>query len=149
MALVEVIKGQKTSSEVFERTTNFINSLGKIPVRVQKDIPGFVMNRIFSAAFKEAIDLVAENVASIEDIDIGMRLGYGWSAGPFEIADNSGLDTWSLIFQSLKAFQEQQLIPHSDLIEKMVVEGRIGKKAGRGFYDYTSDGKRIFPDTSH
>ncbi|MBM4447352.1 MAG: 3-hydroxyacyl-CoA dehydrogenase family protein [Chloroflexi bacterium] len=143
MGLVEVIKGEKTSPAVFERGVAFVKSLGKTPVRVQKDIPSFVMNRIFSAAFREAVDLVAEGITTPEDVDVGMRLGYGWNAGPFEIADNAGLDTYALIGQTMKALGEENLMPRSDLIERMVKEGRLGRKAGKGFYRYTPEGKRL------
>jgi 3-hydroxyacyl-CoA dehydrogenase len=143
MALVEVIKGEKTSTNVFERGIAFVKSLGKTSVKVQKDIPGFVMNRIFSAAFREAVDLVAEGIATPEDIDMGMRLGYGWNVGPFEIADNSGLDTSVLIHKTMKALGQKNLITRSDLVERMVKEGRLGRKVGKGFYRYTSDGKRL------
>lgn len=142
MGLVEVVKGEGTSPEVFERGVVFVRSLGKTPVRVRRDIPCFVMNRIFSAAFREAVDLVAQGVVSPEDVDVGMRLGYGWNAGPFEIADNAGLDTWSLIAKSMKALGEEDLVPRSDLVEGMVEEGRLGRKAGKGFYRYTPEGKR-------
>jgi 3-hydroxybutyryl-CoA dehydrogenase len=143
MGLVEVIKGEKTSPAIFERGVAFVKSLGKTPVRVQRDIPSFVMNRIFSAAFREAVDLVAEGITTPEDVDIGMRLGYGWNAGPFEIADNAGLDTYALIGQTMKALGEENLMPRSDLIERMVKEGRLGRKAGKGFYRYTPEGKRL------
>jgi len=143
MGLVEVIKGEKTSPEVFERGVDFVKSLGKTPVRVQKDIPGFVMNRIFSAAFKEAVDLVANGVATPEDIDVGMELGYGWNVGPFVIADNSGLDTQVIIGQTMAALGLDNLVSHSDLIPQMVEDGRLGRKAGKGFYRYTPEGKRL------
>lgn len=143
MGLVEVVKGKKTSHEVFERGVAFVRSLGKTPVRVQRDIPCFVMNRIFSAAFKEAVDLVSQGVVSPEDVDVGMRLGYGWNAGPFEIADNAGLDTYALISESMKALGEESLVSNSGLIEQMVEEGRLGRKAGKGFYRYTPEGKRL------
>ncbi|MCX6009257.1 MAG: 3-hydroxyacyl-CoA dehydrogenase family protein [Chloroflexi bacterium] len=143
MGLVEVIKGEKTSTAVFERGVAFVKSLGKTPVQVQRDIPGFVMNRIFSAAFREAADLVAEGITTPEDVDIGMRLGYGWNAGPFEIADNAGLDIYVLVGQTMKALGEENLVPRSDLIERMVKEGRLGRKVGKGFYRYTPEGKRL------
>jgi 3-hydroxybutyryl-CoA dehydrogenase len=143
MGLVEVIKGEKTSTAVFERGVAFVKSIGKTPVRVQRDIPSFVMNRIFSAAFREAVDLVAEGITTPEDVDIGMRLGYGWNAGPFEIADNAGLDTYVLIGQTMKALGEENLMARSDLIERMVKEGRLGRKVGKGFYRYTPEGKRL------
>jgi 3-hydroxybutyryl-CoA dehydrogenase len=142
MGLVEVVKGEKTSLDVFERGIEFIRSLGKTPVRVHKDIPGFVMNRIFSAAFREAVDLVAQGVVSVEDVDTGMRLGYGWNVGPFEIADNAGLDTFLLVSEFMKSVDEEHLFPNSELIKEMVKQGRVGKKAGKGFYDYTAEGKK-------
>lgn len=143
MALVEVIRGEKTSDDVFNQGVDFIKSLGKTPVKVHKDIPGFVMNRIFGAAFRECVDLVAEGIASPEDIDIGMRLGYGWNIGPFEIADNAGLDTFARVGQTMLALGEAHLVAKSDLILQMVKEGRLGKKVGHGFYRYGKDGKKI------
>ena len=143
MALVEVIRGKQTSSDVFDKGVEFIKSLGKTPVKVHKDIPGFVMNRIFGAAFRECVDLVAEGIASPEDIDIGMRLGYGWNIGPFEIADNAGLDTFARVGETMLALGEAHLVARSDLILQMVKDGRLGKKVGHGFYRYTKDGKKI------
>ncbi len=73
MGLVEVVRGEKTSEEIFNRGAEFVQSLGKTPVKVHKDIPGFVMNRIFGAAFRECVDLVADGIASPEDIDVARR----------------------------------------------------------------------------
>jgi len=143
MGLVEVVKGEKTSPVIFERGVTFVQSLGKTPVRVERDIPGFVMNRIFSAALREAVDLVDQGIATAEDVDVGMRLGYGWNAGPFEIADNAGLDTCARVGQTMKALGAGHLAPSSNLIERMVGEGRLGRKAGKGFYRYSSEGKRV------
>jgi len=143
MGLVEVVKGEKTSPKIFERGVTFVQSLGKTPVRVQRDLPGFVMNRIFSAAFREAVDLVDQGIVSAEDVDVGMRLGYGWNAGPFEIADNAGLDTFVRVAQTMRALGAAHLAPSSNLIERMVVEERLGRKAGKGFYRYSPEGKRL------
>jgi 3-hydroxyacyl-CoA dehydrogenase len=143
MGLVEVVKGEKTSPKIFERGVTFVQSLGKTPVRVQRDIPGFVMNRIFSAAFREATDLVDQGIVSAEDVDLGMRLGYGWNAGPFEIADNAGLDTFVRVAQAMRSLGASYLAPSSHLIERMVAEGRLGRKTGRGFYRYSPEGKRL------
>jgi len=143
MGLVEVVKGEKTSVECFNQGVDFVESLGKKPVRVNRDVPGFVMNRIFSAAFREAVDLVADGIATPEDVDVGMKLGYGWNAGPFEIADNAGLDTFALVGAFMKAIGEDDLCPRSDLVQKMVGQGRLGRKTGHGFYRYTPEGKRI------
>jgi 3-hydroxybutyryl-CoA dehydrogenase len=143
MGLVEVVKGRQTSSEIFEQGIQFVKSLGKTPVRVQKDLPGFVMNRIFSAAFRECVELVSDGIVTPEDIDLGMRLGYGWNIGPFEIADNAGLDTFARVGESMLALGEDHLVAKSDLIKKMVAEGRLGKKVGQGFYRYSKDGKKV------
>jgi len=142
MGLVEVVKGEQTADTVFEAGVKFVGSLGKTPVRVHRDIPGFVMNRIFSAAFKEAVDLVSDGIVSPEDVDAGMRLGYGWNVGPFEVADNAGLDTFALVGQSMTQLGATHLVSTSDLIPNMIQEGRLGKKVGKGFYRYTEDGTR-------
>ena len=101
MELVEVVKGEMTSEKAFQQGMGFVKKLGKYPVGVTKDIPGFVMNRIFAAAFRECQELVGKGVATPEDIDAGMRLGYGWHIGPFRIADNAGLDTVLRIKKSM------------------------------------------------
>jgi 3-hydroxybutyryl-CoA dehydrogenase len=143
MHLVEVVRGDQTSPECFERGVAVVRSLGKTPLRVECDLPGFVINRIFSAAFREAVDLVDQGVASPEDVDLGMRLGYGWTVGPFEIADVAGLDIVARVGQAFRALGEGQLAPSSDLVERMVAEGHLGRKSGQGFYRYTADGKRL------
>jgi len=143
MDIVEVVNGVKTSSEVFEQGYAFVKTLGKRPVQVRQDIPGFAMNRIFQAAFREAVDLVDRGIVTPEEVDTGMKLGYGWNAGPFEIGDNAGLDTFLLICRSLKDLGEEGLCPRSDLIERMVEKGSKGRKSGKGFYRYTPDGKKV------
>ena len=143
MGLVEVVKGERTAGNVFEAGVGFVVSLGKTPVRVKRDIPGFVMNRIFSAAFREAVELVSDGIVSPEDVDAGMRLGYGWNAGPFEIADNAGLDTIALVGQSMTELGQEGLVARTDLLSKMIARGRLGKKVGKGFYRYTREGKRL------
>jgi len=142
MQLVEVIAGAATAPAVFETGLAFVASLGKHAVPVRRDIPGFVMNRIFAAAFRECQELVAQGVTSLEDIDTGMRLGYGWRIGPFEIADNAGLDTFLRVGRSMEALQETQLYSKCGMVEKLVEQGKLGKKSGEGFYRYDSKGKK-------
>jgi 3-hydroxybutyryl-CoA dehydrogenase len=142
MGLVEVVRGDKTSEDIFNRGVEFVKTLGKTPVKVHRDIPGFVMNRIFGAAFRECVDLVADGIASPEDIDVGMRLGYGWNIGPFEIADNAGLDTFVRVGESMRALGEENLVAKSDLVKNLVKEGRLGRKSGHGFYRYGKNGKK-------
>jgi 3-hydroxybutyryl-CoA dehydrogenase len=143
MALVEVIKGEKTAEDVFNRGLEFVESLGKTALAVHRDIPGFVINRILFAAWRECADLIQEGIVSPEGLDIGMRLGLGWNVGPCEIADNAGLDTFLRVAEAMKALGEDRLVPRSDLVERMVKEGRLGRKVGKGFYRYTEDGKRV------
>ncbi len=143
MALVEVVKGEETSDPVFDRGVAFVESLGKWPLPVRRDIPGFVINRILFSAFRECAELIDEGIVSPENVDVGMRLGLGWNIGPFEIADNAGLDTFLRVGKAMKALGEDHLVPKTDLVERMVEEGRLGRKVGKGFYRYTEDGKRL------
>lgn len=136
MGLVEVVRGESTSQQAFDQGIEFVKTLGKHPVGVQKDIPGFVMNRVFAAAFRECQELVARGIATPEDIDAGMRLGYGWNKGPFEIADNAGLDTFMRVGKSMKALGENHLYSDAGLIEEMVAQGKLGRKSLQGFYRY-------------
>lgn len=145
MKLVEVVRGQQTSDDVLARSVEFCKSLGQVPVRVQKDIPGFVMNRIFAAAFNEAVKLVDDGVVTPWEADVGMKLGYGWGAGPFEIADNAGLDVHLLVAEFFKSVGEHRLKEHSPMVRDMVAQGKLGRKVGKGFYDYDEKGKRIVP----
>jgi 3-hydroxybutyryl-CoA dehydrogenase len=143
MRLVEVIKGEKTSDAVFKKSVDFINSIGQYPVKVMKDIPGFIMNRVSGVAFREALSLVENGVATVEDVDKGMHYGFNWNIGPFEIADNAGIDTYVRVGKSFAALGAGDIVAASTLMEKMLKAGRLGRKVGKGFYDYTPDGKQV------
>jgi 3-hydroxybutyryl-CoA dehydrogenase len=101
------------------------------------------MNRVSGAAFKEALDLVEKGIATVEDVDKGMHYGFNWNIGPFEIADNAGIDTYHRVGKAFAALGEGELLSKSNIMEKMVKAGRLGRKVGKGFYDYTPDGKMI------
>jgi 3-hydroxybutyryl-CoA dehydrogenase len=143
MRLVEVIKGEKTADTVFKKGVDFINSIGQYPVKVMKDIPGFIMNRVSGVAFREALSLVENGIATVEDVDKGMHYGFNWNIGPFEIADNAGIDTYVRVGRSFAALGASDIVAASPLMEKMLKAGRLGRKVGKGFYDYTPDGKQV------
>ncbi len=136
MRLVEVIKGLRTSDETMEITRDFVKSIGKEPLIVNKDIPGFVVNRINGWVYLEAMHLLELGVASAEDIDKGMKLGVGHTMGPFETMDLAGLDS---VLKSRMALyegtKEPKLFP-PDILRNMVSAGLLGRKTGKGFFNY-------------
>ena len=136
MRLVEVVKGFVTSDKTMEKTRDFVISIGKEPLMVHKDIPGFVVNRINGYVYLEAMRLLEQGVASVEDIDKGMRLGVGHTMGPFQTMDLAGLDAILNARMALyNGTKDPKLFP-PDMLRKMVAAGVLGRKTGRGFYDY-------------
>ena len=140
MKLVEVIKGKSTSKDVTNIVMELSKELGKIPVEVN-DAPGFVANRILMPMINEAILTLEENVSGVEEIDTVMILGMSHPMGPLHLADFIGLDVClSILDVMYKGFNNEKYIA-SKLLSKMVTDGNLGIKSGKGFYDY-SEGPR-------
>lgn len=142
MTLVEVVRTIMTSSETVDRATEFVRRLGKQPIAAG-DTSGFVVNRLLVPYMLDAIRAVEENVASIEDIDTGMRLGAGHPMGPLTLLDFVGLDTVLRIAEIMfTEYREKRFAP-PPLLRQMVTAGLHGRKSGRGFYDYSVDPPRV------
>jgi 3-hydroxybutyryl-CoA dehydrogenase len=135
MQLVEVIRGLATSDATTQRVTALARALGKVPVEVN-DYPGFVANRILMPMINEAITCVMEGVGTPEAIDTVMKLGMNHPMGPLTLADFIGLDTCLAIMQVLHEGLGDSKYRPSPLLRKYVAAGWLGKKSGRGFYQY-------------
>ncbi|HEY3293892.1 MAG TPA: 3-hydroxyacyl-CoA dehydrogenase NAD-binding domain-containing protein [bacterium] len=140
MKLVEVVAAQQTSTEVISRCVSFIKEIGKEPAKVQ-DTPGFIVNRCARPFYGEALRCLGEGVADIKTIDQILREGGGFKMGAFELIDMIGVDINYATTRSIWEgyFHDLRFRPH--LIQKKMVEaGRLGRKSGRGFYEYPNAG---------
>ncbi len=138
MKLVEVIRGIATSKETFETTKTVVESLNKT-MSVSEDFPAFIVNRILMPMINEAIYTLYEGVGSVDAIDTGMKLGANHPMGPLQLADFIGLDTCLAIMQVLYEGLADTKYRPCPLLVKYVEAGWLGKKTGRGFYDYSGD----------
>jgi 3-hydroxybutyryl-CoA dehydrogenase len=136
MKLVEVVRTILTDAEVFRASVQFAGEIGKVPVQTS-DRTGFIVNRLLVPYMLDAIRALEEGVASIVDIDNGMKLGCGYPMGPFTLTDFVGLDTTYYIANIMfDEFKEKRFAP-PPLLKRMVLAGLYGRKTGRGFYDYS------------
>ena len=137
MKLLELVKHESCSEETIAVAESACKAMGKTPILV-KDIPGFATSRLGVVLGNEAIRMLADGVASAKDIDTAMVLGYKHPMGPLALTDLDGLDVRRDILLNLKqSFNDDSYTPHP-LLEKMVAEGRLGKKSGKGIYDWSS-----------
>jgi 3-hydroxybutyryl-CoA dehydrogenase len=135
MKLVEVIKALSTSAETYEALYGFAQAIGKEPITAP-DRGGFIVNRLLVPYLLDAVRCLEEGLGTVEDIDKGMKLGCGYPMGPFTLLDFVGLDTTYYIANILfDEFREARFAP-PPLLKRMVLAGYLGKKSGRGFYQY-------------
>lgn len=136
MKLVEVIRGLNTSDETMETALYFALSLGKTPVEVKRDSPGFIVNRLLLPYLNEAAKMLSEGVATVEDIDTAVRLGLNYPMGPFQMIDFGGMQlTVDVLNYFKEEFNDNYYAPQP-LLRQMVRAGKLGPKAGEGFYKY-------------
>jgi 3-hydroxybutyryl-CoA dehydrogenase len=134
MQLCEVVRGPKTSNETIDAAVNFVKSIDRTPVLLNKEIWGFIVNRILFAASEEAMHLLEGGYASAEDIDTAVQKGLNWPMGPFHLLDFSGLD---IFYGAMKDRHSQGEGPDApEVLRKLVEEGHLGRKTGQGFFEY-------------
>ena len=136
MDLVEVVRGPATSDETVDRALSLAREMGRTPVLINKEIDGFIVNRILHAATQEAYRLLDAGVAGFEDIDIAVEKGLNWPLGPFKLGDFSGLDvTYNARLHMYKTTRDERFRP-SPQLEAKVKAGKLGRKTGEGWYKY-------------
>lgn len=136
MKLVEVIRGYHTSDETVRVLKQVSEKLGKTSIEVKRDTPGFVVNRLLLPQMREAVKILEEGVASIEDIDTALKLGLNHPMGTFALQDLTGIDICHNVLEYFKAEMGDQYAPPL-LMKQMVKAGKLGRKTGGGWYDYS------------
>ncbi|MEO2104877.1 MAG: 3-hydroxyacyl-CoA dehydrogenase family protein [Actinomycetota bacterium] len=135
MKLCELVRGLATGDEALQRARSFAEGLGKTVVVCRKDSPGFITSRAYAILRMECLRMLEEGVATAEDIDTAMKLGFNFPMGPLELGDFNGLDTYLHAVESLAEAHGDRFRPTVGL-RNMVAAGHLGRKAGKGFYDY-------------
>lgn len=136
MKLVEVVRGEETSNQAYEALFQFCQRLGKTPVKC-KDSPGFIVNRLLIPYLADSMRLSEAGGAEERDIDTAMRLGTGHPMGPFELMDYIGLDTMKFIMDGWhQRYPDDYRFTPCQSLEKLVLDGKLGRKTGEGFYRY-------------
>jgi len=142
MQVVEVVKGMATTEDSARAGRDFVEKIGKEPVTVNRDVPGFAINRINFPSTIEAMNLVEQGVVSVEDVDKGVRLGLGRKMGIFETGDMVGLDvTYGALMAMYHETGDSRWYPPL-LLRRKVKAGHLGRKTGRGWYPYNPDGSK-------
>ena len=158
MKLVEVVRGDETSDEVYDALFSFCQRLGKTPVRCKvnsklsfyqneslhfQDTPGFIVNRLLIPYLLDAMKMAERGDAEIRDIDTAMKLGTSYPMGPFELLDYIGLDTMKFIVDGWhQRYPEDEKFVPCAMLDRLVSEGKLGKKTGEGFMKYDSTPRR-------
>jgi len=137
MKMVEVIRGYATSDETVRVTTDLAKKMGKTTVEVKKDSPGFIVNRIMIPHMIEAIKIVEEGIASIEDVDTAVKNGLNYPMGPFELMDLTGIDICYFVSEYFyKELNKESKWVSPNLLKTMIRAGKLGRKTAGGWYDY-------------
>jgi 3-hydroxybutyryl-CoA dehydrogenase len=141
MQLCELVRGYKTSDEALATAREFAEGVGKTCVVVNRDVAGFVTTRLISALVVEAVKLYESGVATAEDIDTACRLGFGHAMGPLATADLTGVDILLHAAHNIYSETQDTKFAAPEIMARMVTAGDLGRKSGRGFYDYGSESK--------